>query len=101
MTTPLRAQSLDPRIESYDLLERVKAGLRSARGKALFPKSVSLAETTSITVLTSTKAGERTLLDATTDIRWNVALGYDPNEQGEGMTIEQVDGGEVIPGTLE
>jgi hypothetical protein len=106
-TLVLRAESLDPSLQAFDLLERVRFRLRGATARALMVPTISLRDIQATRVLPDAKVDmggtERALLCATMDVRLNFVVAADQLDPGEGDYIAAaplpapVVGGNLLP----
>lgn len=99
-TLNLKAQSLDDKLEAYDLLERVRVRFRTQRIRALMVPTIALEKMTNITN-TNVFADNREMPQASLDIRLRCVLSFDNLDEAEGQWIETVsgldDGGTLTP----
>ena len=105
-TTQVTARSMDPKLEAFDLCERVlyRLGTRldNPEMQSVFPQGplgpiLSLNTWSGVRVQNEEVADDRIVLAASVDIKWNLVVYADPNQAGEGLLIESAT---VGPGTL-
>jgi hypothetical protein len=101
-TLVLRAQSIDPRLEAFDLLERVRFRFRTQTARVLMVPTIALRDFGPIVDLPEStyEMGpnvERSMLEATMDVRMASAVGADPDDPGEGNFVASAMAG---PGNL-
>lgn len=105
-TAALQAFSLDPELDAYDLLERVRFRVRTQAARALMVPILALRDFQQILVLPPDQAatvGGHIVLRATMDVRMNCVIGASPNDPGGGGIIETapvpvpVIGGNLLP----
>lgn len=101
-TMTLRAESLDPNLEAFDLLERVRFRLRGQIARSYMVPILSLRDVQPIVMLPAASSGGRSMSVGTMDVRFNLMVGADPMDPNEHDIIETVNAAEggVIPGTL-
>jgi hypothetical protein len=91
-TLVVRASSLDPTLEAFDLLERIRFRLRSAQARALMVPTLALRDIQAIQTFPDAVANAggvaRTLLSASMDVRMLCVVGADQGDAGEGTFIE-------------
>lgn len=106
-TLVVNAESLDPKLQAFDLCERVRFRFRTQTARALMVPNLALVDFAPIVQhdekLADVGGGSRTLLAATLDVRMAAVVADDPNDPGEGDYIAQVDQatGGLIPGELD
>jgi hypothetical protein len=101
-TLVLRAQSIDPNLEAFDLLERVRFRFRTQTARVLMVPTIALCDfgpMVSLPDSTYDVGGgiQRALLDATLDVRMACVLGADPGDPGQGNWIETVAPATAVP----
>jgi hypothetical protein len=103
-TVTLKCRSLDPRLEAFDLAERVRFRMRSQHARGFMIPTIALRDMPPTIVLNETvvKIGgvARALMAANLDVRMLCVVSADPGDPTEGGWIEMVDAGGLIPGTL-
>lgn len=104
-TLVVQAKSLDPKIEGFDLCERVRFRFRSQTARVLMVPVLAIIDFGPIVpqeAYADVGGTERALLQATLDVRMAGVVADDPLDPGEGAYIAQVDqaSGGTIPGTL-
>lgn len=104
-TLVVRAESNDPKLEAFDLCERVRFRFRSQTARALMVPVLALIDFGPIVThqaFADVGGTKREMLAATLDVRMAGVVADDPLDPGEGGYIATVDAatGGLIPGTL-
>lgn len=104
-TIQVTARSMDPKLEAFDLCERVlyRLGTRldNPKMQSVFPQGplgpiLSLNTWSGVRVQNEEVADDRVVLVASVDIKWNLVVYADPNQAGEGGFIESAKGDGVL-----
>ncbi len=91
-TLTVSARSLDATLEAYDLLERVRFGLRTADARAMMVPNISLRDIQPIRTFPDAADNGRIILSASMDVRMTCVLAQDPQNVGGGDWIATSDG---------
>ena len=97
-TMTLRAYSLDPKLEAFDVLNRVRFYINTAPVRLLMVPTIALIDYEDVVVYTDRTTEGRSLLAASLDLKMAYVEAADPEEQGEQGFVESASGmGTLLP----